>query len=122
MEVLLGVDGCVPGEVTPFQSVIHLGGTSPSRTALKLYPAGGEKDTLLGWALCQDAGGIPHNLRGVHRMQTAAGVVLVLVCHEAAIFSGRSRAVLKYELGLRLRRYFTEQARRSPRLLSRKPS
>ena len=54
-EVLLGADGCVPGEATPVQTVIHLGGTSRDQVTLKMHPAGSEKDTLLGWALCQGA-------------------------------------------------------------------
>jgi len=41
--------------------------------------------------------------------------VLVLVCHEAVIFSGRSRAVLKDQLGLRIRQHFMEQAEIEPR-------
>jgi hypothetical protein len=81
---------------------------------VKLYPAGGERDTLLGWVLCRAAGGLSPDLSGVRRVATRAGVVLVLVCHEAALFSGRSRAVLKDELGLLLRRHFLEQARLQP--------
>jgi hypothetical protein len=114
VEVLLGVDGCVPGEATPLQSVLHLGGPSPGQATVKLYPASGERGTLLGWTLCRAEGGIPIELAAGRRAATRAGVVLVLACHEAAIFSGRSRAVLKDELGLLLRRYFLEQVRLEP--------
>ncbi len=110
-EVLLGLDGCVPGEATPLQAIVPLAGTSAGPAVVKLYPAGGEKDTLLGWALCRAADAVPPDLAQARRASTRAGVVLPLVCHEAAIFSGRSRAVLKDALGLRIRRHFLEQAR-----------
>lgn len=114
-EVLLGLDGCVPGEATPLQAVVRLAGTSAGQATVKLYPAGGERDTLLGWALCRAADGVPPELVQGRRASTRAGIILPLVCHEAAIFSGRSRAVLKDDLGLRVRRHFLEQAGLEPR-------
>jgi hypothetical protein len=114
-EVLLGLDGCIPGEATPLQTVVRLTGRSADQAAVKLYPAGSEKDTLLGWALCRAADGVLPELIQGHRVSTRVGIMLLLVCHEAAIFSGRSRAVLKDDLGLRVRRHFLEQAAVEPR-------
>jgi hypothetical protein len=51
---------------------------------------------------------------GTGQCQESHVVVLVLVCHEAVLFSARSRAVLKDELGIRIREHLLKQAKADP--------
>ena len=44
-------------------------------------------------------------MRG-HLVQSRAGSILVLVCHEAILFSGRSQSNLRHELGVEIREFF----------------
>src|SRR5262249_10705407 len=90
MEMLLGVDGCVCAETTHLQTVVHVQGqpeVSLSNATVKLYPGGEERESLVGWHVCIAVDGIPDELAGARRCQTAIGTVLVLVCNDAAIFS-----------------------------------
>jgi|GEM_PF-3683553 len=117
-EMLLGMDGCVPGETTRLQTVVHLRGepdVSLSNTTVKLYPTSEERPSLLGWQLCEASGHVPDELVVTRRMQTAVGTVLVLVCNDAALFSARSQANLRGGLGLAIRQHFLEQAQTEPR-------
>ncbi len=54
VEILLGVDLCIPGEATPFQSVIRCGRKLPGPIAVKLHPTSHEFDSLLGGFLCRE--------------------------------------------------------------------
>jgi hypothetical protein len=118
-ELLLGLDACVPNEATPFQSVVHLAGASRRATAanttLKLYPNDGESAWLVGWLLASAQGGVPAELAAARRVQTAAGLFLVLVCHDACLFSARSRARLEDVTGLAVREHFDQAATAQPR-------
>ncbi|MFL5241558.1 MAG: hypothetical protein ACJ8FY_05575 [Gemmataceae bacterium] len=118
MELLLGVDGCVAGEATHLQTVAHLKGkpeVSLDNTTVKLYPAGDERDSLIGWRICNALRRVPEDLAKARRVQTSLGTILVLVCNDAAIFSARSRSNLGNSLGLAIRDHFTEQSRAEPR-------
>lgn len=118
-ELLLGVDACVPGEATPWQSVVHLAGAARQATAanasVKLYPAGDEAAWLVGWLLASAQGGVPPELAVTRRVPTAAGLFLVLVCNDACLFSGRSRATLEDATGLAVRDHLDQAASAEPR-------
>ena len=97
MEMLVGVDGCVAGQTTHLQTVIHLRArpeVSLRNTTTKLYPAGDESESLIGWHICWSEDRVPNELATARRVQTSVGTILVLVCNDAAIFSARSRANL----------------------------
>jgi hypothetical protein len=115
-EILLGVDGCLPGVALPLQTVVHLGAersASLSNTAIKVYPS--ENGYLLGWLLCEDAGEMLPDLFQGHIAQTSAGTILVLVCHELVLFSGRSESNLSNGLGLAIRERYRKAATTDPR-------
>jgi hypothetical protein len=117
--MLVGVDGCLQGETTHLQTVVHFKGEPAlalSNSALKLYPTAEERPSLIGWRLREAFGRVPDELMQARRMQTAAGTVLVLVCNDAAVFLARSQANLKSELGLAIRQHFLDQARAEPSL------
>lgn len=114
LEVLLGADGCVPGLSTPLQTVLHCNGSTEQHAIMKLYPTGEEAVTLLGWKACQNEGGVANHLAQCRRISTGAGHVLVLVCNDAGVFSGRSRTNAKDPLRLAIRAHFTEQATALP--------
>jgi hypothetical protein len=107
LETLLGVDGCIPGKATPLQTVVHLRGSgasaTTSNTTVKLYPAGGEAPFLAGWRIVRATGSVPEELTQARCLLTSAGPVLVLVCHDACLFSARSWAKLKKPLGAPVR-------------------
>ena len=111
-EVLLGVDGCLAGVATPLQTVFHLcDGVSASYPAVKLYPSpGGESGSLLGWAACCQAEGVPDDLARGRRVRTRVGDILALVCFDAGLFSGRSRTLTKDPVRLEVRSHFVRQA------------
>jgi hypothetical protein len=94
-EILVGVDGCLAGRKSPLQTVVHLRGEPRiclPNVAIKIYPSGkGEESSLIGWRICRKLKRIPDEFTPGRRVQTAVGTILVLVCHDAAIFSGRSR-------------------------------
>jgi hypothetical protein len=82
--------------------------------AVKLHPANGiENSGLLGWVVCRVLGSIPPEFEQSRRVLTRAGDFLVLVCHEAVIFTGRSR--LKDPTKLLVRNYLRGQAIAGPR-------
>jgi hypothetical protein len=119
LEVLLGLDGCVPCEATPFQAATHL---SPGKkritlekTAVKLYGPSAELATLIGWRVCNQVGEIPKELLVGHCVQTSIGKLLVFVCHESVLFSSRSQKNLQDELWISLRDHFRRKAIAEPR-------
>jgi hypothetical protein len=117
MEMLLGVDGCIRGQTTHLQAVIHLQGqphVSLANTTVKLYPAGDEWKSLVGWQVCIALGRVPEELTVARRVQTSVGTILVLVCNDGAIFSARSRSNLRNSLRLAIRNHFLEQACAEP--------
>lgn len=111
-EALLGVDGCLVGVATPLQTMFHLcDGVPASHPAVKLYPSpGGEGGSLLGWAACCHAAGVPDDLARGRRICTRVGDVLALVCFDAGVFSGRSRTLTKDPVRLAVRNHFVRQA------------
>lgn len=117
-EILLGLDCCVPGEATPLQSVVYLAReprmATTVNTTIKLYPNNGESATLAGWLLTEAIGEVPVELTQARRIRTTAGMVLTLVCHDACLFSSRSRANLRDQTGLRIRAHFEEAAVAEP--------
>ena len=118
MEMLLGVDGCMRGESTHLQTVIHLQGEqliSQAIAVVKLYPTGAERANLVGWRVCEALGRVPDELIQARRINTSVGPILVLVCNDAAIFSARSRSNLASNLGLAIRQHFMQQAIAEPR-------
>ncbi len=117
MEMLLGVDGCVAGRTTHLQTVVHLQGqrqVSLRSATIKLYPAGAESESLIGWHFCSTEGRIPDELALGRRVQTSVGAILVLVCNDAAIFSARSRSNLRDPLKLSIRQHFLDRANIEP--------
>jgi hypothetical protein len=118
MEMLLGVDGCIAGQATHLQTVVHLRGqleVSLRNTTIKLYPAGAESESLIGWQLCRAQGRVPDELAEARRVQTSVGTILVLVCNDAAIFSARSRSNLHDPLKRSIRQHFLDQANIEPK-------
>ncbi len=115
MALLLGVDACVPGIAVPVQAVVHLGeerSVSLTNTAIKVYPS--ENGCLFGWHVCEAEGElIPELLQG-HIANTHVGKVLVLVCHELVLFSGRSESNLTNSLGLAMRERYRQAATLNP--------
>ncbi len=113
-ETLLGVDGCHPGVATPVQTVLHLNGSGTAAAAadasVKLYPAGGEAKSLAGWRIVRATGGVPDDLSQARCVQTATGPVLVLVCHDACLLSGRSQSRATDPLRLMIRDHFRQVA------------
>ena len=119
-ETLIGVDGCVPGEATPLQCVLHVkhsGAILDERnTTMKLYPNNGESRSLVGWLAACDSDSVPPELTCARRIRTSAGDFLVLVCHDACLFSARSRANVADRIRLQIRKHFDQEANRSPPL------
>ena len=118
MMVLLGLDGCVPCQATPFQAAVYLSLKTPltwNNTAVKLYGPSAEVSTLIGWRVCKRLGKIPIELLRGHCVQTRIGKILVLVCHESVLFSSRSQKNLKDELWTSLREQFRREATVEPR-------
>lgn len=113
-ETLLGMDGCRPGVATPLQTVLHLSTSGAAATAadatVKLYPAGGEAESLAGWRIVRATGGVPDELAQARCVQTAAGPVLVLVCHDACLFSARSQSKVTDPLRLVIRDHLYQVA------------
>lgn len=119
MELLLGVDGCIQGKTTHFQTVVHVRRqpeVSLANTTVKLYPTNTEHASLVGWQLCCAEGRVPEELVMTRRIRTSVGTVLVLVCNDAAIFGARSRSNLRDTLGLLIRDHFLQQGRAEPQL------
>jgi hypothetical protein len=118
-ETLLGIDGVVPGEATPLQCVVRMGDgpieVNTLNTTMKLYPNNGESRSLIGWIAACDVGSVPVELMQARRIRTKAGEFLVLVCHDACLFSARSRANLGDWVGLRIREHFELAATADPR-------
>ncbi len=117
MEMLLGVDGCIPGQSTHLQAVVHLKGkptVALANTTIKIYPTGAEASLLVGWRVCSNLDGVPDEFVKSRRVKTTVGTILVLVCNDAAIFSARSRSNLGSKLGLAIREHFLKQASISP--------
>lgn len=113
LETLLGVDGCVRGEATPLQAIVHLKKrpeVSFPNAAVKIYPAPEESRHLIGWLICEAFAAIPAELAEGRIATTSIGRVLNLVCHDAAIFSARFRANARDDLKLAIRDRFLEQA------------
>jgi hypothetical protein len=113
-ETLLGVDGCHLGKAAPLQTVVHLSGSgtaaTTANTTVKLYPAGGEADTLAGWRIVRAMGRVPDELTQTRCVQTAAGRVLVLVCHDACLFSARSLSKVTDPVRVMIREHFDQAA------------
>ena len=117
MEMLLGVDGCIPGRSTHLQAVVHLQGkptVALANTTIKIYPTGEESSSLVGWRVCSNLDGVPDEFVKSRRVKTTVGTILVLVCNDAAIFSARSRSNLGSKLGLAIREHFLKQASITP--------
>lgn len=118
-EILLGIDGCVPGQATPLQALVHLSdnltAATTANTTLKLYPNSGERDSLLGWLATEVAGEVPMELAQARRAMTAVGSFLAAVCQDACLFSARSLANLENQTGIRIRNHFVESATATPR-------
>jgi hypothetical protein len=91
--VLLGVDGAAPGMSTPIQTsmIIDAGGRSPkpSSSSLKVYPTEGETASLVGWHRVVD-GDLDLSRQRPRRCRVGPLTVAPLICHEAAVFAGRS--------------------------------
>ena len=118
IEMLVGVYGCMVGRTTHLQSVVHLQGqpqVTLRDTTIKLYPAGAESESLIGWQLCSAEGGVPDELAIARRVQTSVGTILVLVCNDAAIFSARSLSNLRDPLKLSIRQHFLDCASAEPK-------
>jgi hypothetical protein len=118
MEMLLGVDGCVRGRTTHLQTVVHLSAqpeVSVKNTTIKLYPTEAESESLIGWHLCRNNGGVPNELATARRVRTSVGTIVVLVCNDAGIFSARSRSNLRDSLKLSIRQHFLDQIRIEPK-------
>lgn len=118
MEMLVGVDGCVRGQIPHLQTIVHVHGRiepSLESTTVKLYPIEDEKPSLIGWKICEELCRVPEKLSPARRVQTGVGLVLVLVCNDAAIFGARSRANLKLELKKAIRTHFLQQSVEEPR-------
>lgn len=116
--VLLGVDGCVRGQSTPLQTVVNLAEAirlELTNTAVKMYPAGEEVGSLLGWLVIQELGCVPPELLQGHCVQMPGFSLFVLVCHEAILFSGRSAGALRDELGIALRQCYREVLASEPK-------
>jgi hypothetical protein len=58
---------------------------------------------------------MPAELFQGHLAQTSVGVVLVLVCHELVLFSGRSIKNLRDDVGLAMRKQFAQAATCKPK-------
>ena len=71
--------------------------------------------TLFGWRFCQEQAGLPAEATRNRVVQTSAGKVLVFVCNDAVIFSARSLANLKSDLGLCIRDHFRNELMTEPR-------
>jgi hypothetical protein len=118
MELLLGVDGCICGRTTHLQTIVHFRShrqVALRNTTVKLYPAPGEAGSLVGWRICEDLGHVPEELAIARRVETSVGTILVLVCHEAAIFSRRSFSNLRVPLKLSIREHFIRRSQTEPR-------
>lgn len=116
-EWLVGLDGCVPGESTPLQTVVHHQGEtrlSAANTAVKLYPAPGEARTLVGSRLCALHGAVPPELATGRLASTSAGGFFVLVCADAVPFSRRSFANLRDEIRIAVRQHLRDVATTAP--------
>lgn len=114
-EILLGVDACIPGEVVPLQAVVHIGlnrSATLSNFAIKVYPT--ENGHLFGWRICEAEGELIPELFQGHVAHTGVGKVLVLVCHELVLFSGRSESNLTNPLGLAIRKHYRQAATLDP--------
>jgi hypothetical protein len=83
-----------------------------ANTAIKVYDV--ERDNLFGWGICQESNCFASDLFEGHIAQTSIGMVLVMVCHEAVLFSGRSESNLSNTLGLAIRERFRQAATTSP--------
>jgi hypothetical protein len=70
---------------------------------------------LVGWLLASSQGDVPAELTPARRIQTAAGLFLVLVCNDACLFSARSRARLEDATALAIRDHLDETASGEPR-------
>ncbi len=117
-ETLLGFDVCLPCQAVPLQTVVHVPAHRPTVTAdnttVKLYPIGEETETLIGWRMAQAARAVPAELAPARLIRTRAGSVLALVCHDACLFSARSRARLSGRVSIRIREHFEEAAATGP--------
>ena len=117
MEMLLGADGCVPGQTTHLQTVIHLQGqpeVSLTNTTVKVYPTNHEASFLVGWRVCKALGRVPDELALARRVQTAAGTIMVLVCNDAILLKGSSRRELTDNLKIEIRQHLQNQALAEP--------
>lgn len=96
---LIGLDGCLPGLCTPIQTILRLAPSAaiqPQQVAIKLYPAVGEEQYLVGWRMMLSHGRVPAAL-GRKRWTNGTGrSLLSLVCHEAVAFSSRSLSTGKH--------------------------
>jgi hypothetical protein len=118
MEVLLGVDGCIPGDTTRLQTVVHLRGrphVSLSNTAVKVYPTDEEASSLVGWRICKGLGHFPDQLAPARRPHTMAGTIMVLVCYDAILLKGYSRRKITDSLKIKIRQHLQNQASLEPR-------
>jgi hypothetical protein len=96
-EIFVGADGCIPGEMTPTQTVVHVMGkpeVSFHKATVKLYPTSKEERSLLGWLICKPPAMSeelkpPPELALARRIRTSVGLFFILVCHEGGSFYGR---------------------------------
>jgi hypothetical protein len=114
-EMLVGVDGCLRGTATHLQTVVHIRGeprVSLSNATVKVYPASGEEQSLIGWRLCKVRGAVPDELAPARRVHTAAGVILVLVCYDATLLRDLDsfRRSLTDNVKLQIRQHLLDQA------------
>lgn len=89
-ELLLGVDGCVHRECTPVQLAVALVGRG-RKVIIKRYPSPSEVAALTAWRICRDLEALPGWLKTDRTVAFRAGKGLGLICHEAVVFSARSR-------------------------------
>lgn len=119
LEVLLGIDACVPGEATPIQTVVHFPANarllSSAQTIMKLLPKGRESEFLMGWLLTQRRGMVPDQLAQTRRVETRVGLFLVLVDHDSYVFSANARLQPTDPASVCIRKHLQKAATTKPR-------
>lgn len=119
-EMLVGLDLCA-GHGTPnrhrpsLQTLVRLPprGEWVHNAAIKLHPARGEE--LAARTVCQELGHVPDGLIQVHTLTTCVGTLLVLVCHEAVLFTKSFARHLRDSTSLAVRQRLWQMAANEPR-------
>lgn len=105
-EMLVGIDGCVQGQSIPFQAIQFMKGrpeASLESIACKVHPNGKESESLISWQVCDEFGEVPPELLLARCIDSRAGRIMPLVCHDAVLFSSRSESNLRNSTSLVIR-------------------